>query len=108
MILWSIKSLRGFHLHQPSYCVADFIANLPEAHAGNCLVMVDFNTLFLAGGYGGSAFGYTNKTFILDRITNLWSRMADMPTGRSVLSVKMDEAHPVYMYIILCMTVCVN
>ena len=58
---------------------------MPEAHAGSCLVMVDFNTLFLAGGYGGSAIGYTNKTFTLDRRVNLWSRMADMPTGRSVL-----------------------
>ena len=60
------------------------IADIPEGHAGNCLVMVDFNTLFLAGGYGGYAIGYTNKTFILDRGTNIWNRMADMPTGRQV------------------------
>ena len=56
---------------------------MPEAHAGSCLVLVDYHTLFLAGGYGG-ALGYTNKTYILDRQDNIWSRKADMPTGRLV------------------------
>ena len=72
---------------------------MPEAHAGNCLVMVDFNTLFLAGGYGGSAFGYTNKTFILDRRTNLWSRMADMPTGRSAYKLTWLILYSIILYI---------
>ena len=63
------------------FFVPDFIAPMPEAHAGSCLVLVDYNTLFLAGGYGG-ALGYTNKTYILDRQDNIWNRKADMPTGR--------------------------
>ena len=78
----TLSFLRDQGLSPHSNQIADFLAPLPEAHAGNCLVLVDFNTLFLAGGYGGSAIGYTNKTFILDRRINAWNRMADMPTGR--------------------------
>ena len=66
------------------FFVVDFIAPMPEAQAGSCLVLVDYNTLFLAGGYGGGALGYSNKTYMLDRQDNTWNRKADMPTGRLV------------------------
>ena len=65
------------------FFVLDFIAPMPDAHAGSSLVILDYNTLFLAGGYGG-ALGYTNKTYILNRGDNIWNMMADMPTARSV------------------------